>query len=213
MSEFYHELRNFTRFGGFTRTLYFVGPSCTIDRQLWAKDGIYLTDEQIIHVVRQAQAGDVPSLGILYERYAQDMVWLAYSICLDKDLAEDIAQETFAQVCLKLVHLKRPERFAGWLSKICRHLAIDTIRRRRIVTVDLSEAEPVAVSDTHSDNEHVHQALTELPRMYREIVVLFYFRGLTYEQLAECLGISLDTVKGRLSRARKKLRKFLILNS
>ena len=170
-----------------------------------------MTDEQTILAVKQAQAGDVKSLAKLYERYAQDMVWLAYSICLDKDLAEDIAQETFAQVCLKLVHLKRPDRFAGWLSMICRHLAIDTIRRRRIKTVNLAETSELAVSAANPDNEDVHQALAELPRMYREIVVLFYFHGMTYEALSRCLGISIHAVKGRLSRARKKLRAVLEL--
>jgi RNA polymerase sigma-70 factor (ECF subfamily) len=171
-----------------------------------------LTDEQTILTVRQAQAGDVKSLARLYERYAQDMVWLAYSICLDKDLAEDIAQETFAQVCLKLVHLKRPERFAGWLSMICRHLAIDTIRRRRIKTVNLAEAHalPASAADTdNGDNEGVDQAIAGLPRMYREIVVLFYFHSMTYEELSQCLGISIHAVKGRLCRARKKLRAVL----
>jgi len=171
-----------------------------------------LTDEQIILTVKQAQAGDVKSLARLYERYAQDMVWLAYSICLDKDLAEDIAQETFVQVCLKLVSLKRPDRFVGWLSTICRHLAIDTIRRRQIKTVNLAEANELAASVTNPDNEVVHKAIAGLPRMCREIVVLFYFHSMTYEELSNCLGISIHAVKGRLCRARKKLKAFLILD-
>ena len=171
-----------------------------------------MTDEQTILTVKQAQAGDVKSLARLYERYAQDMVWLAYSICLDKDLAEDIAQETFAQVCLKLVHLKRPDRFAGWLSQICRHLAIDTIRRRQIKTVNLAEANalPASAADTDNEgNEGVGQAIAGLPRMYREIVVWHYFHSMTYEELSHCLGISMHAVKGRLCRARKKLRAVL----
>jgi len=168
-----------------------------------------LTDEQTILTVKQAQAGDVKSLARLYERYAQDMVWLAYSICLDKDLAEDIAQETFAQVCLKLVSLKRPDRFAGWLSMICRHLAIDTIRRRRIKTVNLAETHDLSVPPPDLDNEVVHQAIAGLPRIYREIVVLYYFHSMTYGELSQCLGISMHAVKGRLCRARKKLRAVL----
>ncbi len=170
-----------------------------------------MIDEQTILTVKQAQAGDVKSLARLYEQYAQDMVWLAYSICLDKDQAEDIAQETFAQVCLKLVSLKRPDRFAGWLSRICRHLAIDQIRRRRIKTVNLAEAYASPASAANPDNEGVHQAIAGLPRMYREIVVLFYFHSMTYEELSHCLGISIHAVKGRLCRARKKLRAVLEL--
>ena len=156
--------------------------------------------------VKRAQAGHVESLARLYERYAQDMVWLAYSICLNKDLAEDIAQETFAQVCLKLVHLKRPDRFGAWLSQICRHLAIDTIRHRRIRTMDLAEAEALPASRDQADSEAVDQAIVGLPRMYREIVVLHYYRGMPYEQIAATLGISIHSVKGRLCRARKRLR-------
>ena len=112
------------------------------------------------------------------------------------------------------MHLKRPDRFAGWLSQICRHLAIDTIRRRQIKTVDLAEANalPASAADTDNEgNEGVDQAIAGLPRLYREIVVLFYFHSMTYEELSQCLGISIHVVKGRLSRARKKLRAVLEL--
>jgi len=66
-------------------------------------------------LVTAAQAGDLESLKVLYERYYRSMVWLAYSILSDRQLAEDAAQETFAAVCTSLKRLKQPEKFARYL--------------------------------------------------------------------------------------------------
>ena len=165
------------------------------------------TDQQL---VENAQKGDVDSLGALYERYAQNMMWLAYSIVLDRQTAEDITQETFAHVCRKLAYLNKPERFSAWLTTICRRRAIDVLRVKRIKTVTLDEAySEQAYEDPQNSGNHVQQAIAALPRIYREIVVLHYFNYMNYEQLQKTLGISIHAVKGRLCRARKKIGKYL----
>jgi len=167
----------------------------------------HATDRQL---VEQAQKGDVDSLGVLYQRYAEDMMWLAYSVVMDRATAEDIAQETFAHVCRQLVFLNQPDRFAAWVSTICRRRAIDVLRRKRIKTVSLEAAgnEP-ACEDPQDHTDMVLQAINALPRIYREIVVMHYFNHMNYEQLQKTLGVSIHAVKGRLCRARKKIGKFL----
>ena len=153
--------------------------------------------------------GCVDSLGALYERYYKSMTWLAYSVVLDRDRAQDIAQETFAVVCRTIGTLKHPEHFASWLSRICRHRAIDVLRRNRRTAVPLHETTQVTAQDEVNRTQAVHQAIAALPQMYREIVVLFYFHHRDYEQLQQILGISLHAVKGRLCRARKKIGQIL----
>ena len=59
------------------------------------------------------------------------MVWLAYSILLDRTLAEDVAQQTFVKACEKLSDLKRVDRFRPWLARICRNEAHQLIRDRQ----------------------------------------------------------------------------------
>ena len=69
-------------------------------------------------IVEAARNGDIDSFGRLYERYYAAMVWLAYSILAERDLAEDAVQETFALACHELVRLRRPEKFASWQAAI-----------------------------------------------------------------------------------------------
>jgi RNA polymerase sigma-70 factor (ECF subfamily) len=168
-----------------------------------------LTADTQNQIVLAARNGDVESLGILYQRYYSAMVWLAYSVLLDREQAEDIAQETFTVVCSKLIHLKKPERFAGWLATICRHLAMDALRRTKKRTVALDETAVCASQTKHDDHQALHQAISTLPQMHREIVLLHYFNHMSYQQLGLALGISIHAVKGRLCRARKKISAYL----
>lgn len=76
-----------------------------------------------VNLVEAACRGNLKSLEILYKRYYRTLVWLAFSVLGDRDLAEDAAQETFALACQSLKSLKKPEKFASWLSAICRNVA------------------------------------------------------------------------------------------
>jgi len=165
-----------------------------------------LNNQTDTELVEAARSGDVESLGRLYNRYYQSMAWVAYSVLFDRDQAQDIAQETFAVACRKLVHLKKPERFSGWLATICRNLAIDTLRRRKGNGVSLEEIDEPVAPDRGDEGESVRQAISRLPEMDREIVVLRYFDEMSYEQLRQSLGISIHAVKGRLFRAKQRLR-------
>lgn len=161
-------------------------------------------------LAESACTGDIDSFGKLYNHYYAPMVWLAYSIVLDYHLAEDIAQQSFVIACENLGSLRNKESFAGWLSKICRNTACATLtksNRQNIATDKL-----VLVCDENIDDELqkiVQQAVFELPQMYREIVILHYYNDMSYKQIKSTLGISLHSIKGRLRRARKKIKKYL----
>ena len=78
--------------------------------------------------VEAACRGDKAALATLYERYYAVMVWVAYSVLLDRSLAEDAAQQAFAQACQRIHALKRLDRFGPWLTRICRNAARDMAR-------------------------------------------------------------------------------------
>jgi len=168
-----------------------------------------LTANEEKQIVLAARNGDVASLGILYQRHYPAMVWLAYSVVLNREQAEDIAQETFTVVCRKLIHLKKPERFAAWIATICRHLAVDAVRRTQKEKSQLDEPAFCTSPMKNDDKQALHQAISTLPQMYREIVILHYFNHMSYQQLGLALDISIHAVKGRLSRARKKISVYL----
>ena len=168
-----------------------------------------MTIENESQIVESAQCGDVNSFGKLYKRYYTTMVWLAYSILKDHDLAEDTAQEAFACACDELVKLKRSDKFGSWLAAICRNTAFRTARRRnREVTLENPRVVPEHNSDPGLE-EAVREAIAGLQQMYREIVVLHYYNGMSYEQIELFLDIPLSKVKGRLFAARQKIGKYL----
>lgn len=160
-------------------------------------------------IVESAQCGDVNSFGKLYKHYYTTMVWLAYSILKDYDLAEDTAQEAFACACDGLIELRRSDKFGHWLAAICRNVAYQTVKQKsREVILD----EPSIALEQTSDpslEKVVRQAISSLQEMYREIVLLRYYNGMSYEQIELLLGIPRSKVKGRLFAARRKIGKYL----
>jgi RNA polymerase sigma-70 factor (ECF subfamily) len=150
----------------------------------------------------------------LYERYYAVMVWVAYSVLLDRDLAEDAAQQAFATACEKMHGLRRPDRFGPWLTRICRNAAIDMARERRRDAVLRQGAGGCMRQTPRRDgfDGAVKEAVDGLGPMYREIVVLHYYNRMSYKEIQAVLGVSVHTVKGRLARARKRIQAHLKRN-
>ncbi|MBL7153621.1 MAG: RNA polymerase sigma factor [Phycisphaerae bacterium] len=168
-----------------------------------------MTGELQKELVEAAIGGNLESFGQLAGGYYSSMVAVAYSVVADHQLAEDVAQEAFAKALVSLRKLKKPGRFASWLAQICRNTAVDMVRARaREVTArDISELPGVASKET--DTEAVREAIAELPRAERELIVLRYYDRLSYEQVSDVLGVSRAAVNGRLTRVKRKLGKHL----
>ena len=169
-----------------------------------------------IQLVNAARCGETEAFGRLYESYYATMVWLAYAILLDRNLAEDAAQQAFVKAAEKLGDLKNVNRFGAWLGRICRNEAYQLMRNRQRTQVSLTpQHEPAVCDDPGSTDDHQHvvkAAVDRLPEMYREIVVLHYYQHLDYRQISTILCIAEATVRGRLFRARKKIEKMLRKN-
>ena len=157
--------------------------------------------------VEAACKGDSEALAGLYERYYATMVWVAYSVLLDRSLAEDAAQQAFATACTKMRSLRQLDRFGPWLATICRNAAQDMARARRrdAALQKTAVAEELAQFASDGFDRAVKEAVDGLPPMYREVVVLHYYSEMSYRQIESVLGISGDRVKGRLARARRQI--------
>jgi RNA polymerase sigma-70 factor (ECF subfamily) len=160
------------------------------------------TDAELVDAARK---GDVSSFGELYRRHYAATVGIAYCRLADHHLAEDAAQEAFAVACRDLGRLRQMDRFAQWLGAICRKVAIRAAKSR--FRHSLPEDTALAAKTTGSDErlEAVRQSVERLPAAAREVVLLHYFSGLSYEKIAATLGTSPQAVHGRLLRARRKM--------
>lgn len=165
-------------------------------------------------IVEAARRGDAESFGMLYTRHYVSMVWLAYSILLDRTLAEDAAQQAFVKACEKLPGLKRADRFIPWLAQICRNEAHQLLRNRKRAqsAMPIDADDKAAPVSEDLDLGLVKAAVDRLAPMYREIVVLHYYQRMDYRQIAATLGIAGHTVRGRLFRARRKIEQTLRRN-
>jgi RNA polymerase sigma-70 factor (ECF subfamily) len=161
-------------------------------------------------IVEAAQNGHLASFAVLYERYYGCMVALAYSVLADRSLAEDAAQETFAAACRDLPNLKSKDKFANWLAGICRNTAKQM--QRTEVRFDTLNDDAPAKNEKDNNADLIRRAVWKLRTVHREPIVLRYYNGLSYEQISATLGISQQAVHGRLTRAKRKIAKYLKRN-
>ena len=156
-------------------------------------------------LVEAARRGDRASFGVLYERHYRLAVGIARGRLLDIHLAEDAAQEAFLIAYRILSTLRDPRRFPEWLGTICRRTA-SRLDARRVIHEPLPD-DPGSAHDPDlaALRLQVRDALQLLEETSREMVVLHYFGGLSYEEIGLALGLSVQSVHGRLQRARSKL--------
>lgn len=160
-------------------------------------------------LVVAALRGDPSSFGLLYERHYRLAVGIARARLSDRHLAEDAAQEAFAIACRTLSTLRDHRRFPEWLGTICRRTAsrLDADRPPHEPMPD--DPECADDPDLRALRVQVQDALQLLEETSREVVVLHYFGGLSYQEIGRALGLSVPGVHGRLQRARGKLAQLL----
>lgn len=159
-------------------------------------------------LVKAACDGDVDSFRCLYERHYGLAVGIARSRLWDRHLAEDAAQEAFAVACRTLHKLRNGDRFPEWLGTICRRTA-NKMARWRGNGAPIKD-EPATQTIGHEPVvAEVREAMQQLPVAAREMLILHYYSGLSYGEMAKTLGITLPAVHGRMQRARRKLAQHL----
>ncbi|MHC4638164.1 MAG: RNA polymerase sigma factor [Planctomycetota bacterium] len=172
-----------------------------------------MTDKSETELVDSAIGGEIESFGELARRHYPALVAIGYSVLADHQLAEDAAQEAFARALSGLKSLKNKTRFAPWLASICRNVAKNMVatKARQINADDFSR---VPGNDNPDDSiRMVRGVIEQLPVSAKELVVLRYYDGLSYEEIASVLGISKASINGRLTRAKRKMAKYLQRNS
>ncbi|MDQ2930853.1 MAG: sigma-70 family RNA polymerase sigma factor [Gemmatimonadota bacterium] len=181
-------------------------------------------------VAALAKEGREPAFRELVRRYERPVFSLIFRMVRDRELAEDLAQDTFIKV-LNNIDRYRPEfKLSSWLFKIANNVTIDHLRRRQLATVSLdgsphaaTAAEAQATSlDVESRGQSaleaiesrelgsaIEQAIGKLRPEYRSCILLRHVEGRSYEEIAATLDLPLGTVKTYIHRARHELREAL----
>lgn len=166
----------------------------------------------------------------LIDRYQRPVFALIYRMVRDRELAEDLAQDTFVKVLNALDRYKPEYKFSSWIFKIANNTALDEIRRKRLKTISLqgspnavtpdqqAATTPSIASDDQAPDEFVEArelsaeievALGEIRAEYRSAIVMYHMEGLAYEEIAQVMDVPLGTVKTYIHRGRKELRDVL----
>ena len=152
----------------------------------------------------------------LVEKYQRDIVNFHYRLVGNRSEAEDLAQETFLKVYLKLESLKEQEKAKGWMYSIARNTAIDFFRKNKNHSIPLDNLilenyvratavdyrEDVLKSEV---SQELQKCMQKLPQEDQMIVKLLYYEGFSYKEIGTLLQINQNTLKSRLHRARKVL--------
>ena len=158
-------------------------------------------------MVRRAQRGDHTAFTELVRAHHARLIAATRALVRDADAAEDISQDAFVDAYRQLPSLKRPESFCAWLFGIARHKALNHLRAAKR-EVPSPVVEPPA-DDPPGDRLALREKLDRLPERDREILAARYLQDLSYAEIAETLGLTVNAVRVRCWRARQALRELL----
>ena len=175
-----------------------------------------------VELINDILSGDESAFTALVHKYQKSVHALAWRKIGDFHIAEEITQDTFLRVYEKLPTLKDPKQFAGWLYVIANRRCIAWHRKKKLpmesletTSEDILEQSAYTryVSEQQEEasaarrREVVENLLERLPENERTVMILHYLGEMSCEAISRFLGVSPNTIKSRLSRARDRLRK------
>ena len=182
------------------------------------------TDEELLDRFRR---GHAEAFGLLVRRYERELYGYLRRYLGDGDLADDVFQNTFLQLYTKIGQYEAGRPVRPWLYTIATHQAIDALRRNgrhQALSLDQNRKElpngevrslvelleargPGTLDVLHGEErrQRVRASVEALPEFLKQVVLLAYYQGLKYREVADVLGIPVGTVKSRLHAALVKL--------
>jgi RNA polymerase sigma-70 factor (ECF subfamily) len=194
-----------------------------MESHIFSANGGKVEDEQAL--IASAQKGDVRAFNQLVMRYQSLAYNVAYRILNDPDAAADATQDAFISA-YKAMAKFRGGAFKAWILRIVTNACYDQLRRKKRKPTDSLDDLPIdqdhshylrdpherpdEVAERRDLNRLLQEAISSLPEDQRTVIVLCDVQGLSYEEISLVTEVSLGTVKSRLSRARAKLRDYLV---
>lgn len=179
-----------------------------------------MRDEEIISLVLK---GRTELYSDIVDRYSYKVYSTAYNYTHDQEDAKDLTQEIFIKVYNSLYGFKSKSSFSTWLYRIAVNKCIDWTRKRKIPTIsayydDQGEETDIFASipdNTYSPEEEllnaenkeiIKQAVSELPEMYKTVLILYYFEDFSPQEISDIIDAPKKTVETRLFRAKNMIK-------
>ena len=178
------------------------------------------TDEELVALYAK---GDNTAFDVLLSRYKSSLYSYIFFIVHNKDLAEDIFQETFVKVIMTIKQERYVEngKFKAWITRIAHNLIIDNYRQERSKNIISNDEVEVDLFNniklcegTIEDNMVRHQVLLDvkklvqhLPDNQREVLEMRYYQDLSFKEIADITGVSINTALGRMRYAILNMRR------
>lgn len=179
-----------------------------------------LTDDQLVAAYAQ---GDNQAFDILLKRHQSKVFSYIYSVVKNRDVADDIFQETFVKAITTIKQGRYAEsgRFAAWISRIAHNLVIDYYRQEKsentlsaddedIDVLNRKELSEINIEDVMV-NEQIHcdvrRIIEALPENQREVLVMRYYKDMSFKEIAEATKVSINTALGRMRYAILNMRR------
>jgi RNA polymerase sigma-70 factor (ECF subfamily) len=173
-------------------------------------------------LILRAQRGDGGAFRELVERHRRRAFAIAIGLVRDEEDALEIVQEAFFRVHRGLASFNGAASFFTWLYRIVKNLSIDLMRRpawQRELALDevdagfevcIDDADPADMLRRREIADRIARALEALPPYHRGVILMRELEGMSYEEMAEAMGVSKGTIMSRLFHARKKLQRALV---
>lgn len=164
-----------------------------------------------------AQKGDQQAFAYIVQSYQRPVYNLCYRMLGNQQEAEDATQETFIRAYTNLDRFNPDRKFLNWVLTIASNHCVDRLRKRRINWSSLEDEplvekvpmpesiDPHVSAERQEMSDEMQRWIDQLSPEYRTPLVLLYWYGYSYEEIADAMGISVSAVKSRLHRARKKI--------
>jgi RNA polymerase sigma-70 factor (ECF subfamily) len=178
-------------------------------------------------LVKSYISGDENSLAILIKRHQSKIYGFIYSKMPDRDVADDIFQDTFIKVIktLKSNSYNEEGKFLPWVMRISHNLIVDHYRKNKKMPM-LRETEEFSIFSILTDNslnvegriitdtieKDLQKIIIELPIDQREVLMMRIYQDLSFNEIAELTGVSINTALGRMRYALMNLRKVIEKN-
>ncbi len=174
-----------------------------------------MSDEDLIGACKSQ---DRDAQKVLYNRYAPILLGICRRYVRQIEDAEDVLLESFYKIFSKIDQYEGKGSFEGWMKRICVNESLMFLRRRHNFNISLDSSHLEISEEDYAIEERLFEAdiislLDQLPTGYRTVFNLFVLEGLKHREIAETLGISINTSKSQLIQAKRKLSELLKKNN